>query len=254
MSSLIYSLFDNAIHSLKRSIKHACEARTDKGEWKFAILLLVQAIELSFKELLFRNHHVLIYEDIDKQNNYTVSLKLAVTRLQKIAKIYFNKTDLDILKSAIDWRNQIMHYKWSSNVEEANKIFYVLISFLREFFEKYFDVSLMELIGEELWIEVLNVEEFVKDSMRRIENKIKEKGIDEEFIWECKNCGQHTFVIQDDENTCCHCGYYERVFMCDRCKELKYFSEMTEVYIGNGRGLDAWDILCSDCFKRLDDF
>lgn len=75
MTSINYSLFDNATHSLKRSIKHAYEAKNEIGEWKFGILLLVQSIELSFKELLFRQHPILIFENIDKHNNRTVSFR-----------------------------------------------------------------------------------------------------------------------------------------------------------------------------------
>lgn len=253
MSTINYSLFNNAIHSLKRSIKHASDAKNEIGEWKFGILLLVQSIELSFKELLFRNHPILIYENIDKQDGKTVSLILAINRLQKISKISFTDSDLNTLKSAINWRNQIMHYRWSSDVSEANKIFFILISFLNEFYDKYFNLSLKDLIGDELWIEVLSVQEFIKNAMLRIAKKIKEKDILEEFIWDCKNCQQNTFVIQDDENICYLCGYYERVSMCDGCKEIKYFDEMKEVYVGNGRGLDAWDILCANCFEKSND-
>lgn len=250
MTSINYSLFDNAIHSLIRSIKHAYEAKNEIGEWKFGILLLVQSIELSFKELLFRQHPILIFENIDKHNNKTVSFELAINRLQKISNIPFSESDIKSLRNVIGWRNTIMHYQCNLDILEANKVFYTLISFLTEFYDKYFGISLRELIGDELWFEVLCVEEFVKNVMKRIEIKIKEKNIAEEFIWECKDCNQNTFVIQDDENICYLCGYYEKVVMCDLCNEFKYYDDMKEVYIGNGRGLDAWEKLCINCFEK----
>ena len=84
------------------ALSRAILAEKDSTQWKYAILNLVQAIELSLKELLRRQHPSLIYKDVDKQTE-TVSLKFARSRLEQIAGIKFEKTDLDSIQTASEY-------------------------------------------------------------------------------------------------------------------------------------------------------
>jgi len=56
MNRLKLTLQDNAISFAEESLSNAIVAKESPQRWKFAILSLVQAIELSLKEVLKREH------------------------------------------------------------------------------------------------------------------------------------------------------------------------------------------------------
>ena len=66
------------------AIRKAISARSDVRQWPFAVLHLVQAVELIMKELLRRQHPIFIYENIDSPRN-TVTLAQAMSRLENSA-------------------------------------------------------------------------------------------------------------------------------------------------------------------------
>ena len=55
-------LLENAYDSLNESLRLAERAEKQENAWKFAILNLVQAIELLLKERLYRENRLFIYE------------------------------------------------------------------------------------------------------------------------------------------------------------------------------------------------
>ena len=62
---LKFSLLENSHSFIAEAAQKAVEATNEPHNWKFAILNLVQAIELSLKEMLRREHPILIYKNID---------------------------------------------------------------------------------------------------------------------------------------------------------------------------------------------
>ena len=250
MSTFKLTLLDNAYHSIGRSLKHARDASTDNKEWKFGILLLIQAMELIFKEALHREHPVLIYEKID-QRNHTVSISSALRRLQEIVRVEFSQSDLSSIKTAIQWRNQLMHYECELNIIHAQKVYYKLFVFLREFHKDIFKEELADHIETNLWEEIIDIEEFLSSSIVVIEEKIKNKSIDKEWVWECRRCEQPTFIVQDEENICYLCGYIDEVSACEDCGKVDYQDTMHSCYIGNGKRLHAWKLVCSTCYEEI---
>ena len=79
------TLLENSISFFIESISKAVEAEKSPEQWKFAILLLVQAIETCLKERLRWTQDILIYSNIDKPK-HTVDLSLAINRLEKFQK------------------------------------------------------------------------------------------------------------------------------------------------------------------------
>jgi len=80
VKQLEMDLLDNAYDFVNESLRAARRAEQLPGAWKFAIVHIVQSIELFLKERLRREHAVLVWENIDRQK-YTVSLTLAVARI-----------------------------------------------------------------------------------------------------------------------------------------------------------------------------
>lgn len=86
MSKINFTLLENSYNFLNYSLNEAIEAELKPEKWKYAILHLVQAIELILKERLRQEHPSLIYRDVDKQKD-TVSLEYAASRLQKFLRL-----------------------------------------------------------------------------------------------------------------------------------------------------------------------
>lgn len=245
-SELKYSLMENSYSFLKHSLSQAIQAEKEPEYWKFALLHLVQAIELVLKELLRKEHPILIYKSIDNPNE-TVSLKFAASRLQKISKIKFNPEDLNIIEIASNYRNQIVHYSFSFKVAELKSIYAKLIGFLQSFMVKHFKVSLDAIVESDNWDEALFIIEYAKELEKRAEERIKEEGIHEDLIMECSRCYNFTFVFQDEIDTCYACGYKDEVHQCDGCEEFFYVDDLM------GRHEFDDNYFCSECREDYDD-
>jgi hypothetical protein len=72
------SLLENAESFVSESISNAIAAENDPRQWKFAILAVVQAIELVLKEMRRREHWTLVFQSVDKPK-LTVSLEQAMS-------------------------------------------------------------------------------------------------------------------------------------------------------------------------------
>ena len=79
-------LLDNSYIFINESITNARKSKRAPQYWTFAILHLIQGLELLMKHILEMEHSILIYENIDRPRN-TVTLSQALERLQTIASI-----------------------------------------------------------------------------------------------------------------------------------------------------------------------
>lgn len=229
MSELKLTLEENSFSFLNHSLAQAIIAEKTQENWKYAILNLVQAIELILKELLKKENQILIFRNIDSPTE-TVSLQLAVTRLQKISKVNFDKEDLDSIRLASKYRNEIVHYEFSFKIEEIKLIYAKLIGFFQSFTNKYFQKNLNEIVKGNLWEEALNIIEYSDELKKRAEERFKNENIDEEYIIECRRCHQFGFVVQDEIDTCYVCGEEDRSGQCDNCRGIFYLDELGSLH------------------------
>src|SRR3954465_8786953 len=79
--SIQLSLLENSHAFLREAVSKALVATSDIRHWQFAILNLVQSLELSLKAALKAIHPVLVYEEVDNPKN-TVTLMRALRRLE----------------------------------------------------------------------------------------------------------------------------------------------------------------------------
>lgn len=244
MSELNLTLQENSFSFLNHSLSQAIIAEETSENWKYAILNLVQAIELSLKELLKKEHPVLIYKNVDNPIE-TVSLQFAVARLQKISKIIFNKEDLDTIYLASKYRNEIVHFEISFKIEEIKLIYAKLMGFLQSFIIKYFKKNLNDIVKPDLWKEALNILEYSNELLRRAEERFKEENIDSYLVIECRRCHQYGFVVQDEINTCYVCGDEDESGQCDGCEGFFYFDEL------NSRHVHDDKLFCAECLEAI---
>lgn len=121
-------------------------ASTDATRWKFAVLNLVHTVELVIKQRLRDEHDLCIWENVDRPGK-TVSLDTAITRLSNI-KVGLQQWELDAVKTAIRWRNNITHYEVDLVAEEVRQNYLLIFEFLDSFHDQHFDGSLTERISD----------------------------------------------------------------------------------------------------------
>lgn len=144
------NLLENSHDFLNASLYYYGQSKEKPEALKFAIIHLVQSMELMFKERLRRTHEVFIYENIDKPKN-TVSITTALERLSSLARIKFDAIDKSTIHTAIEWRNQIMHYEVDITFREIEAKFAVLFEFLYGFYKEYLGDELHRFIDAENW-------------------------------------------------------------------------------------------------------
>ncbi|MBA6339430.1 hypothetical protein H4J59_00120 [Colwellia sp. MB02u-10] len=251
MSKLKMTLLENSKSFFIESVSKAVQAETSEEHWKFAILLLVQAIETCLKERLRCTQDVLIYSNIDKPK-HTVDLWLAISRLEKISKIEFDASDISSIKTASELRNQIVHFEFNLSIDQIKSNFVTLVGFYSEFCQKHLEEDIIAELPSRLGQEVMNLDKYVDELEQRAKHRIESEGITPENVWQCSACKKDSFVIEDGIDTCYVCGYYEPTVECENCNESELESEIQEVDFGNMKGLENWKSFCRGCYEKLE--
>jgi len=247
MSEVKLSLLENAENFLIHSLSQAITAEKNPQNWKYAILHLVQSIELLLKELLKREHEILIYKNIDNPKE-TVSLEIAVTRLQNISKLKFNVEDLEKISLASTYRNQIVHYEFSFREKEIKSIFAKLLGFLQSILSSQFKKNIKDVVNVEIWKEAVQIIEYAKELQTRAQERYEKEGIKNEMIMGCRKCHQKSFVFQNGINTCYVCGDSDYIGQCEGCDKYFYLDEL--------QGTHEYDDhqFCSKCLQSTYDY
>lgn len=239
-----FTLIENSYNFIKQSISQAIQAEENPEHWKYAILHLIMAIELVLKDLLRKDHEILIFKNIDNPKE-TVSLPFAANRLQKISKIKFELDDISTINLATEFRNQIVHYEFSFKVAEIKSIYAKLIGFLQSFLIKHYSKKLSEIIEKEIWQEAINIIEYANELESRAKQRILDEKIDTNLIIECRKCSNYTFIIQNEINTCYACGYEEEICQCVGCEEYFYCDELEALHDYSD------EYYCEECRNRI---
>lgn len=212
------SLLQNAEGFLREAIKKAVEAETSVPEWKFAVLHLVQALELTLKEMLAREHRWLIYKDVDKRSQ-TVGLDSAKSRLVDLGILSIAKNTLDDIKVAKEFRDKIVHHEVEFQHDELRLRFAALLAFLDSLWKHHLGRGIHNLVDRPLMQKLLAIEEHQRRLMAQANVEMTTKGIKPAAIWVCKACGCRAFVHGCGYDRCFVCGYAEETKECVVCGE-----------------------------------
>ena len=218
MKHLKLSLRENAHSFLEDALANAVVAEEEPARWKFAVLSMVQAIELSLKQLLFNVHPLFVFENINKATK-TVGLELAVRRLGLVANLRLTRDESEALRVAKEARDQITHYAVDQDVEHLKLSFSRLLGFLADFYEAHFHVPLYDHVDEQLWSKGLAVQQYGKELHERA--MVRAKGICEP-ITSCPACSWRPMVVSNEtgDGTCYVCGFRTTFCACARCRNL----------------------------------
>ncbi len=143
--TLKLSLLENAYDSLNESLAKVALAAETPGQWKFAVLNLVHALELFLKHRLHAEHRLLLFENVDRPSR-TVSLERALERLKSV-DVTIEPRDIAAIDQAIKWRNAITHYETDLRLQEVRGNYLLIFEFLDSFHQTHFQVGLTQHIS-----------------------------------------------------------------------------------------------------------
>lgn len=218
-----YSLIENAMDSLNEAIDLYKEGKThtDTSRYKFCVLLLAQSAELILKEVLYQEHEILLYEDIDnfcESNPTTVGFKKALQRIKDICKIDLHRY-YQYLDELREIRNKIQHYKFTIEEDLCNKtivqafssIEYIVVNVLEKTFDDFGYYIFRERINDlheitEVYAQrKRNIsEDIVNRSLKRV---TIEYGVNNKLSFPCPTCGEHFLIEENKSIRCLFCGF-----------------------------------------------
>jgi hypothetical protein len=229
MKHLSLSLRENARSFLEDALANAISAEQNPARWKFAILSMVQAIELSLKQLLFEVHPLFVYENVDKPTR-TVGLDLAVKRLASLGKLSLTPDERRALDLAKEARDQITHYEVDQEVEHLKLSFSRLLGFLTDFYDSHFASRLYDEIDRNLWANGVAIKAYGQQlherAMKRAEAEI-DKELESLIV--CPACSWRPMLVREDgDATCLVCGHRAEIGFCHYCDEPHPIDDMKE--------------------------
>jgi hypothetical protein len=231
MERLKFTLRENAIDFLEDALSNAVVAEEAPRRWKFAVISVVQSIELSLKQLLSQVHPLFVYANVDNRDK-TVTLDQAVERLKRVANLKLTKEEAQALKLAKEARHRIVHHEVDENIRELKLAFAKLLAFQSAFYDTHFDKPLHDEIDEQLWRTGLKIREYGQELLKKAVEKI-EANINREFeeVMVCPSCGWEAMLL-DEDNTgqCFMCGHQEQLYCCDRCNCMMVEGEQEDKY------------------------
>lgn len=156
------SLLENSHDFVNESLRAAVRAEDDPHSWKFAVLNMVQAVELLMKARLQQEHPSLIYENVDLPKR-TVSLWQAVGRITGAARIPLTSRELRTIKKGSQWRDQIVHFEFEISPYQVETVYSQLFEFLTRFHNDHTAFGeLHAQIDRELWAKEAELIEFFR--------------------------------------------------------------------------------------------
>jgi len=256
--NLRFSLLSNALDSLAQGIEFTLLYKNRPSRLKLAVLLLTQAVELTLKERLRREHWALIFAKVDqanKPNAHTVSLMEAKKRLEVIANLLFSQDDTNTIKNLAEIRNRIQHYEIDIPFEVVLSYVHSAIGFLVRFTKKELGEDIMDLLPSEQYQKLLEIESIYNDleevASKRIEElqrKLRPVRPKDLAIWdfniiECPLCRNEFYVFSRSEHIseCKFCGYKGGFVECARCGNV----------FPAGEDLEDKFYLCENCEAYL---
>lgn len=220
------TLAHNSHAFLREAASKFVAAQLEPAQWQFAIISLVQSLELALKAKLKEIHPLFVYDDIDEPK-HTINIARAISRLTNpnIGGIALSEKDKKKIIAAIKVRNELTHAEHSLNPSHAEHSFCFVFSYVADFFRYHLRTSVSEIVA------ITDLESIIRSSVAREELRkralvrIEQREIPDNEIRDCPECCEWTFVLYDGECTCYTCLHHLETVECPRCGDFNYFAE-----------------------------
>jgi hypothetical protein len=126
------TLLENSYDFLNESLRASERADEEPKALKFAVLHIVQAIELLLKARLQAEHPSLVYENVDRRGK-TVSLHQAVARIVGATQIHLSSKEQRAIRKATEWRDAIVHHEFELPEYQVESVYTQLFEFISSF-------------------------------------------------------------------------------------------------------------------------
>lgn len=255
-------LSNNSISFFREAVSYAETGGADSSQWKFAVINLVQAMELALKEALRRIHPVFIYENIDSvQDPRTISISRAIERLrdERIGNYSISDAEKKNFNAAIKLRNEFVHYEFAGDVNHVESKFADIFSFMIFFYEKHLNLELNEFITKDQYDSILSMKATKAEMLLRAKEYINNGDVGE--TWGCPTCSEDTFIV--DQKECCLCRHKEEIQECHHCTEQFFQHDLHDItdlfdyaedegryYINSDYGFD-YEEACESCVREI---
>ncbi len=218
-------LLNNSVSYFREAVSYAQQDEPDTNQWKFAIVNVVQAMELAFKERIRRVHPVLIWESVDKKDK-SVSMRSALARLTDptMGGIAISTNDQQKIIKAVDLRNELIHFEFDHEHDHIEGKFAEIFSFLIFFYREHLEMETSEFVDEAQHQRIIRIVRARAELKERARAYIKAEGFID--VWICPACDESTFVASDHQ--CCFCHHKENVVECATCGREALSSELID--------------------------
>ena len=219
-------LLNNSISYFREAVVCAQAEAPQTSPWKFAIVHVVQAMELAFKERLRRIHPVLIFDSVDRAEK-TVSLLGALARLRnpRIGNIAISDEEKASIEKAVKLRNELTHFEFDHAHEHIELKFAEIFSFMIFFYREHLELEPSNFIDEEQHQQILLLVRTRAELIQRAKAYIKSRG--DVTLWICPNCNESTFIVEDEQ--CCVCHRKEEIVECPNCGVQNFDSDLKDI-------------------------
>lgn len=218
-------LLNNSISYFREAVSYAQRDTDDTNHWKFAILHVVQAMELAFKERLRRIHPAFIYESVDRLGK-TLTLRGALERLKnpQIGNIPIGEAEAAKIVKAFDLRSELTHFEFNHPHDHIELKFAEIFSFMIFFYRNHLGLATADFIDEDQHNKVIRLVRTRAELLERAKAYVS--GYDDGNVWLCPSCQEATFLTAEEQ--CCFCHHKEQVVECPTCGEETLESELID--------------------------
>lgn len=267
----------NSYDFIKKGLKAIIS--DDEEEYKYAILHLYSGVIIFLKDILFKEHWILIFQDVDKADKSklfdgtikSVNHDTLINRLKETEAFNLSGDLYGDLKWMREQRNKIEHLHNELNPHEVRSRIAIFLNNLYNIYHDYESSSdgssfskNKNIVEEyEVLFELIKEYSFEFDTfIEKRESMIKHKLEKSYITLTCPNCSRKTLeIIPNDESCFCHfCSMTLNIedFYYNNSKEY-----LNEIEYGYGRPqcsncnsnkvfIQGIDIVCFDCFECYD--
>lgn len=263
---MFLDLLENAMDSFEESISYFIKAEEEENSrhYKFSILLLAHATELTLKEILKeKGHPLLIYSDIDKiklsrlGDAHTVNMSQVLNRL-KLVEIKIPDYIEKKIKGIYAERNKIQHFEIELSEGEASKIVSEGIIAIQYLIEELIGKELNDCLKENSMDEVREIQTLYDSYIQFAKDKVSNNNLSQ-LTYElfpgrniklpCPSCGEKYIVKEDNGIKCYFCSNeFDSIKDCIDKDKNCYISELCERELNKRRNSGKYIIdYCKDC-------
>ena len=204
-------LLENGLDFILSAVEHA--AQETPRDLKYAIMHLVDGMELLVKARLEQEHWSLLFSQADKASQVrlksgdfkSVDFEQACERLKSICGVELDATSRKYLDDLRKRRNVVRHYKTELEVYQVRSLLAQCLNVCRNFCESQFpdlpDGSTSKKLLSVIWDHLVDNNEFVSTRLQAIAPDLE--GYE---TWKCPACWQDAVLVDDGDTSCKFCG------------------------------------------------